>query len=159
LSTKTEVVWICDFCSTEDPDAVVTTHTLVIDGEVVEAEACVKCWGRYRGALVTFVATGRKIKATRSAKKIATAPKVDAVPFPGLSWRFSSHALLRMGQRKLDPVQVALAAEKPQTIHPGKDNHSAVHIRGKLKVTIDTDRRVIITCANRNEVDEEVAAS
>lgn len=128
-----------------DGEDMVETHRLNIDGKAVEAEACLTCWQKVVENIAVFSVVGRPVTPTRKVKK------ADIVPFPGESWKFTSHALIRLGERHLDPSQAAFAAEKPQVSRPGRNPGTLIHTTGPIKVAIDPTRRLILTVAKRAE--------
>lgn len=141
VATRTIVTFVCDLCESDD---MVETHTLNVDGKAVEADACLPCWQKVLENLAVFSVVGRPI--TRAKVR-----KADVVPFPGESWKFTSHALIRLGERHLNPTQAALAAEKPDVSRPGREPGTLVHTTGPIKVAIDPTRRLILTVARRSE--------
>lgn len=147
MATREIIVLSCDCCDSED---MVDTHTMTIDGQSVEAEVCAKCWERLMGAFAGIAKNGRRIKPAR-------VKKADVLPFPGEAWKFSAHALVRMGERHLDPSKVAEAAEDPTTTHPGLTKGLEVRIRGNIKVVVQPKSRTIITAGGRDEEIENVA--
>lgn len=153
------VVLICDMCGDEDGTdtlrglVTVHTHSMVLDGHAVEAEACERCWEKYLAAFVTFRQIGRKPKKVK-AKEDA----IEVVPFPGTRWHFTYHALLRMGERRLNPLDVIQAAEKPKIVHAGRTPDSEIRILGNLKVTIQPEKRRVITAGYREAEDKEATA-
>lgn len=147
MATREIVTLECDLCGGDD---MVQTHTLVVDGSAVECEACLTCWQAIMNYLVPFSKAGRKPTPTKIRKK-------DVVPFPGLAWAFSSHALIRLGERHLDPTHAVKAAEDPELSHPGLQPFTEVRIRDEVKVVIDPRKRLVLTVSKRGEEVESVA--
>lgn len=150
MASKKIVTLVCDICQSDD---MVETHILTVDGVTKEAEACWACWNRALTPLLPFSKVGRDVQPPKPVK----VKKADIVPFPGQSWKFTSHALIRLGERHLDPTQAAFAAEKPEINHPGRTPDTEVHVRGPIKVVIQPAKRLILTAARRDEIDDEVA--
>ena len=63
MATVETVVLECDICHTEGHT--VETHTVVLDGEAVELEACEKDWVRARTTLGPLLDAGRRIRRRR----------------------------------------------------------------------------------------------
>src|SRR4051794_948495 len=109
------VTWICDLCGGTNN---VSTHTVVVDNHAVEFEADPKCWQAILTSIAKVDKVGRQPGKAFSERK----PRQrKPVPFPGQSWEFTFHALERMGQRKLNPVEVVAVAENPEVTAPGND--------------------------------------
>lgn len=141
MVTKTIITYVCDLCEGDD---MVETHLVNVDGKAVEAEACLTCWQKVLENLAVFSVAGRPITPVK-------VKKADVVAFPGESWKFTSHALIRLGERHLDPSQAAFAAEKPEVSRPGRDPETFIHTTGPIKVAIKPKKRLILTVARRNE--------
>jgi hypothetical protein len=148
VAVRKIIVDVCDLCGGDD---MVETHCMTIDGTSVEAEACVPCWQKVIENLAVFSRVGR-----RPQPKKVTARK-EIVAFPGESWRFTSHALIRLGERHISPCEAALAAEEPEIAHPGRDGRSEVRIKDKVKVVIDVRKRLVLTVSRREEATVNVA--
>lgn len=141
MASRTIISYVCDMC---DGDDMVETHVLNIDGKAVEADACLTCWQKVLENLAVFSVAGRPVTPVK-------VKKADIVPFPGESWKFTSHALIRLGERHLNPTQAAFAAEKPEVSRPGREPGTLIHTTGPIKVAIDPTRRLILTAAKRSE--------
>src|SRR5262245_39463354 len=101
MSSRHEVVLICDLCEAESSTAnVVATHRIGVDGVEVEAESCEACWARTLETIAVLGTRGRPIPA--KTQRLRGVSK----PWPGTTWRFTSHALIRCGERNLDPVEI-----------------------------------------------------
>ena len=146
MGNRQVVVDVCDRCGRAAPLAVVSTHRLALDGHTVEFEACERCWSDTLGTLAWIGKAGRKVP--RPYRKVA--PIADAVPWPGTPWVFTSHALIRLGERKLSPLDVIGAAENPEHTYPGEIPESEVRVRGRIKAVVSTERHIIITAANKD---------
>lgn len=145
MATVEIKVLVCDLCGKEDDREAteVCTHTLTVDNHATEFETCGPCWQGILGSV------SRVDKVGRTPKRRKTKAKVH--PFPGESWRFSSHALVRMGERHLSPADVVVAAEEPEQRRPGKEADLEVRIRDDIKVVVNPDRREILTASRRDE--------
>lgn len=148
MASKRIVTLVCDVCGTDD---MVETHTISVDLTTVEGEACLTCWQSILEKFAVFA------KAGRQPKPIKVSKRSEIVDFPGESWRFTAHSLVRMGERRLNPHAVAMAADQPEITHAGRDADSEVRIRGKIKVVVSPRRRVILTAGRREEATENVA--
>lgn len=140
---------VCDVCGVDelaDPAAGISTHRIGFDGVTLEAEVCKRDTDDLLVAFARFASHARKVpNRTRIA---------DAVAYPGTAWKFSSHALERLGSRKMDPLLVLAAADDPQVTRPGRASDLEVRQRGKVKAVVAPERGVIVTVAH---VDEEEA--
>lgn len=155
------VTLICDLCQTERDNAGVELHRLGFDGGTVALDACRKCWGDVRHALSPVVAVGRAVKvepvkATRARRvklaEIATAEQGG--------WTFTAHALTRLGERKLDALDVIRTAQNPAHTYPSESLPEAtVHERDGLKVVVVAERKTIITAVRRADVDDATRAA
>ena len=96
-------------------------------------------------------------KAGRRPTPMKVSGKKNVVTFPGEAWTFSSHALIRLGERHLDPSAAAAVAENPATVYPGLNPGTEVRVGGGIKVVILPAKRLILTVASRNEEVENVA--
>ena len=144
---KKIVVLECDLCGAEGEG--VETHRIHIDAIARLAEVCARCWEGIVASFAVFATAGR-------APEIKTQKAGKALEWPGTPWRFSSHALLRMGQRKVTPQDVLRALDNPEIKRPGKASDQEIWQRGQTKVVVVPDRQVIITVANGSEDDEEL---
>lgn len=145
----TRVELVCGFCGKgQDGGAIVETHELAVDQTAYEEEVCDPCWDKLLIHFAPFATTGRKVK--RKARK---APKTsrDAVAFPGTPWRFSSHAMTRLGQRKIDPVELLKMIESPTVTRPGNSDDVEIRENDRLKAVVAPERFVIVTAAYHDE--------
>lgn len=145
MTTRKVVVLVCDLCGGE---LLVETHRLSIDAHAVELEACDRCWTGVVTKLGPVAAASRPAiveKSRRVSRK--------AVAMPGTSWRFTSHALVRMGERHLDPTEVAQVADNPEIERPGREEGCLVRVAGPIKVVVDLESRAIITASRRAELE------
>lgn len=151
MATKETIVFVCDGCGTESADSMeVQTRQIIVDGRGAEAEVCVPCWTGILGAFALFVKSGRllplRTPGLRAAKSI-----------PGTAWRFTSHALIRCGERNLDPVEIVEAIEDPTIIRPGRASDQEIRERGTLKAVVVPSRGVVVTVARKGESDEALS--
>lgn len=137
------IVLVCDLCERGEPEVVVETHRVVVDSIARDAEACVECWQGVVEAFVPFAAAGRQpAKVTKTTK---------AFDWPGSSWKFSSHAMQRMGERKVSPEEVLRVVGDPEIRLPGKASDQEVWTRNGTKVVVVPERQVVVTVARRDE--------
>jgi len=140
---------VCDVCGADelgDPAAGIATHRIAFDGVGIEGDVCKVCTDDLLVGFAKFAQHGRKVQTrTRVA---------DAVAFPGTAWKFSSHALQRLGERRLDPLLVLAAADEPAVTRPGRNLDLEVSTRGKVKAVVAPDRGIIVTVALTDEDDE-----
>lgn len=146
------VVLACDWCDRSEGEVLVETHTVAVDGRPVEVEACEVDWQSVLEAFAVVAVKGRRVKEERKVKR-PRPPKVESSPFPGTDWRFTNHALIRMGQRRINPIDVIAAADSPAFTHEGEEGDGVmVHQdRNGLRVVLDPTRRAILTAAVRDE--------
>lgn len=147
MATMRVVVLECDICKGTD---LVGTHMISVDGKTVEAEACEPCWQKVVTCLIPFSKAGR----VPQPKKVSA--KKDIMPFPGQAWRFTAHALVRLGERHIDPVEAAKAADQPERTEVRADS-AEVRIRKNVKVIVDVRKGLIVTASKRDELVDNVA--
>lgn len=142
--SKREVIdLVCDVCGKDQNQTVVATRRVVVDGTAVEAEVCDSDWAEVLAAFAVFAKAGRPLKTkTRTP---------GAKEYPGTEWRFSSHALIRLGERKIDPLKAVACAERPDLTRPGNAADLEIRQKGRLKVVVAPERAVIITVAHHDE--------
>lgn len=147
------VILVCDMCqrdATEDIE--VQTRRVMVDRVGAEAEVCDPCWQGVLAAFAPFATQGRRLPTRtqnlRSAKSV-----------PGSTWKFSSHALIRCGERNLDPAEVIAAIEDPTMTRPGRASDQEIRERGYLKAVVVPDRGIVVTVARKGESDGELPAA
>lgn len=138
---KTIVTLVCDLCDSEEA---VETHRLTVDTTARDAEVCERCWVGILSALALFHQVGREPEA----KQTRTGPVVS---WPETAWRFSSHALVRMGERNVKPEEVIRTIERPEVTRPGKASDQEIWQRNGTKVVVVPERRVVVTVAHTDE--------
>lgn len=148
MSSRTTVVLVCDLCGSED---LVSTHRVSLDGVTVEAEVCDQDWQRMAELLAPLGQAGRRPELVKVSQRR------NVVSFPGEPWDFTSHSLIRMGERKVSPGEAVAAAEDPTITHPGDDPSLEVRVRGSVKAVVNVKRRLIVTVSRRDEEVEGVA--
>lgn len=148
MASRRVVTLVCDQCGGETDD--VLTHRVTVDGQTVDAEMCAKCWGKLLTAFGGFVHAGREVRKARIAR---------TVEFPGVEWKFTHHALQRMGERKLNPKRVVQVIEDPEITRPGTAANLEVCTAYGVKVVIDRDRASVVTVAHIGEDDDELAST
>jgi hypothetical protein len=139
------VILVCDLCEgTEDDVEGVETRLLHIDRADIEAEVCTACWARAVRALMPLIKVGR----TPKAKPRRLVVQGGTTAWPDTDWTFSAHALMRIGERHLDPQAVIDAVEHHEVSRPSaKLPEAYVREGGGLKVVVIPDRKVIITAS------------
>lgn len=154
MASRTVVTLECDLCHRDETETDgVETHRVTVDGNAVEAEACLECWARAIACLDWFARAGR----APEPKRLRIVSR-DPVPWPGEAWQFTSHALVRIGERFLNPVDVIRVADHPATTYPGVKEGLLVCVgKGGLKVVVNPSRRTIVTASSREEEVEDVA--
>lgn len=149
MVSQTVVVLTCDLC---DADDLVDTHNMVVDGQPIEFEACDKCWGKTLETLAILAKVGRK-----PSKLTKVSSKKDVMEIPGANWKFSAHALERMGSRHVQPKAACLAADDPEITRGARDPKCQIRVRNNIKVVVNEEKRLILTVAHEHEADEAVA--
>lgn len=143
---RREVVLVCDLCESED---LVQTHRIIVDGQARDAEACDPCWSRTLVAFAAWATQGRTPSRKKSVAK-------DVVAWPDTEWKFTSHAMQRMGERKVKPRDVIRCVDMPDVCRPGKASDQEIWTRGTTKVVVVPERMVILTVAKTDEEDATV---
>lgn len=147
MSERRVVVFVCDLCEQEANDKLeVQTRQVIVSGQGVEAEVCDPCWATFLGTFSTFAVKGRALPARTPGLR-------SAKSFPGSTWRWTSHALIRCGERGLDPAEVVAAIEDASIVRPGRASDQEIRERGYLKAVVVPDRGVIVTVARKGEDD------
>jgi hypothetical protein len=151
MAVKEVIVNVCDVCDHAEPDVVVSAHRVVVDKTGVDIDTCDECWADVTPNLATIQKAGRRITAK--------VPKVtrEVVEWPGSRWRFSAHALQRLGERHIDPLDAANVADDPAQTWPGIKPGLEVRSRGGVKVVVNPKSFTIATVSNRDEAEEAVA--
>ena len=118
----------------------VETHRVNVDGTARDAEACDTCWSKTLALFATWAIAGREPTIKRS--KVT-----DLVEWPDTPWRFTSHAILRMGERFVKPHDVLKVIAMPEIKRPGEAADEEIWQRGNTKIVVIPDRQVIKTVA------------
>jgi hypothetical protein len=149
MSERREIVLVCDLCERDRTDGVdVETRVVVVNGMGTEAEVCDECWAGVLAAFSVFATKGRTLPTKT--------PKLRGIKsYPGTTWRFTSHALIRCGERNVDPLEVVKAIEDPTLVRPGRATDQEIRERGYLKAVVVPDRGIVVTVARRGEDDAE----
>jgi len=135
---------VCDVCGKDESEvAGVATRTVSVDGVGVEGEVCDQDFETLARALSPFVTRGRPIPQKTRLRSLKSVP--------GTSWRFTSHALIRCGERDLDPLQIVQVIDDPTLIRPGKASDQEIRERNGIKAVVVPDRGVIVTVARKGE--------
>lgn len=147
MTSRKVIELICDVCGRGE-GADVETRRVGVDGVTVEAEVCATDWAGLMESFVVFARHGRKVP---------TKTKVTgAVPFPGTSWKFSAHALKRLGERKIDPTEIVRVIDNPGLTRPGNATDLEIRESRTLKAVVAPERGIIITVARHDESDGEM---
>jgi len=151
MAAKETIVWVCDVCGAESPDSMeIQTRQIIVDGRGAEAEACETCWAGILGAFALFAKSARLLP-------LRTPKLRGAKSIPGSAWRFTSHALIRCGERGLDPVEIVAAIEAPTIVRPGRASDQEIRERGSVKAVVVPDRGVVVTVARKGEEDDALS--
>lgn len=143
MAQRRHVILVCDLCESQD---LVETHRISIDGHVLDAEACDTCWNRMLAAFGTWAVVGQMPKKKRASIK-------GAVSWPDTPWRFTAHALERMGKRKVSPSDILRVIDLPDIRRPGEAADEEVWTRGRTKVVVVPNSQVVLTVAYTDESD------
>jgi len=147
MAQRKEIILVCDLCGVEGFG--VETHRVAVDAIARVAEACEKCWAGILAGVALFSKAGREpeVKATRAGK---------ALDWPDTPWKFSSHALLRMGERHVTPTAVLRVIADPELKRPGKASDQEIWQKGSTKIVVVPERQVIVTVANGEQEDDDL---
>jgi hypothetical protein len=151
MAARETIIYVCDLCGKESPDtSEVETRQIIVGGRGAEAEVCVPCWTGVVGAFAEFAKSARllplRTPGIRAAKSI-----------PGSAWRFTSHALIRCGERNLDPLEIVAAIDDPTIVRPGRASDQEIRERGSIKAVVVPDRGVVVTVARKGEADDALS--
>lgn len=151
MSRRERVVLVCDVCEKdEDQTEGIATRRVHVDRIDVEAEVCMSCWGGLVKSLLPLSRVGRKPQQQPQRRRQLVV-KGGAMSWPDSDWQLTSHAVMRIGERHLDPARVIEVAEHPDVSRPSRDLHEAyVHESSDIKVVVIPHRKVIVTAAARN---------
>lgn len=152
MASRKVVELVCDVCNRSDAEGgvEVLTRVVAIDGTQVEAEICGEDWAGLMEAFAVFAIHGRKVPVKTRV--------VGAKQIPGSDWRWSAHALIRLGQRKIDPMEVVKMLAAPQVTRPGNASDLTICEGKGLKAVVAFDRGIVITVARHSESDGEMVA-
>lgn len=137
MASRRVVTLICDLCGGDD---MVETHRITVDGTSRDAEACDTCWSKIMGSFAGFASQGREPEKRRYKKQ-------DVLEWPNTPWKFTNHAMLRMGERRVSPAAVLRVIKEQEIRRPGKHDGEEIWQRGNIKVVVDPARQVITTVA------------
>ena len=70
---------------------------------------------------------------------------------PGTTWRFTSHALIRCGERNLDPLEIVRVLDDPTLTRPGKASDQEIRERNGVKAVCVPERGIVLTVARKGE--------
>jgi hypothetical protein len=144
MASRQTVIFVCDLCgkdSAESPN--VETHRIGLDGVEVEAEACESCWEGVVAAVAVLGRAGRQVPARTRIRNVK--------PWPGSTWRFTSHALIRCGERHLDPLEIVRVLDDPSITRPGKASDQEIRERNGVKAVCIPERGIVLTVARKGE--------
>ncbi len=147
MAERRTVVLVCDLCESEQNDSVdVQTRTVIVDGQGAQAEVCDPCWETFLASVAFFATRGRALPPRT--------PRLRGVKsFPGSTWRFSAHALIRCGERNMDPGEIVAAIDDPTIVRPGRASDQEIRERGSIKAVVVPERGIVVTVARKGEDD------
>jgi hypothetical protein len=137
MAQRRVVTLVCDLCGAED---IVETHRITVDGTSRDAEACDTCWSNIMAAFAGFAATGREPEKKRYKKD-------ELLEWPDTPWKFTNHAMLRMGERRVSPAAVLRVIKEQEIRRPGKHDGEEIWQRGSVKIVVDPTRQIVTTVA------------
>lgn len=149
MATREVVTLVCDRCGKSEDEAKIETHTVYVDGVGMEAEVCNPCWGVALRALYKIEGRAPTVKKVTQRKNI--------VEWPGEEWRFTNHALVRMGERHVSPADVIEVVENATNTRPAREPGLEVRSRYEVKAVVNVEKRIVLTVAKRDEEEERVA--
>src|SRR6187402_1534480 len=124
MSSRQEVILICDVCDDGEGSEFATdveTRRIGVEGVEVEAEICARHWEDLLSGFAVFATKGRPVPARTRLRGVKA--------YPGTTWRFTSHALIRCGERDLDPVEIVSVLDDPTMTRPGKASDQEIRER------------------------------
>lgn len=136
MAQRRTVVLVCDLCGSEGD--MVETHRIVIDGTARDAEACESCWSRTIALFATWATAGR-------APSLKKSKLTELHSWPDTEWRFTSHAMQRMGERHVKPLDVLKVIAQPEIKRPGDAADEEIWQRGNTKIVVVPARQAIKT--------------
>lgn len=150
MSTREVRYLVCDVCDRDerDLDVKVKTHRIAVDAVVLEGELCEDDLTKILVAFDGFSAHARRVPERTRV--------VGAKPFPGTEWRFSSHALKRLGERRIDPTEIIAVIDNPSVTRPGNASDLEIRERGRLKAVVAPERAIVVTVAKTDERDGDM---
>jgi hypothetical protein len=77
--------------------------------------------------------------------------EADLLQWPDTPWRFTSHAILRMGERKVRPADVLRVLSYQDVRRPGHLDGEEIWTRDDVKVVVNPDRQIVKTVAKLNQ--------
>lgn len=151
MATITRVALHCEWCDTTD---MVETYSITVNGQKYEFEACPADYAeRIVVPFGVIAKAGRRVTPEVAAQPTGRYTKRTKVsPMPGTDWRFTAHALIRMGERRLSPMDVIAVAENPEVTHTSEHDDTLFNYQaGNIRLTVDPGRKAIITAALRDD--------
>lgn len=80
MATRKFVLMVCDLCGKDENETQgIETHSVTVDGQGVEAEACLDCWGKAVESFVVFAKAGRPAKGTGAVPGKKRRRRLEAV--------------------------------------------------------------------------------
>jgi hypothetical protein len=150
MTQRQVITLVCDLCGHDEHETDgVETRRITVELDTAEAEVCSSCWTTTLAHFAFFATHGRTVP--RTVRK-------PAKPWPGTTWRFTAHALVRIGERKLDPLEILPVLDDPTTVRPGRTSDSVIHERGPYKAVVIPERGVVITVAHKGESVDDLHA-
>lgn len=151
MASSREIILVCDSCETEDRSAMVETHRVTVDGQTREAEMCAGCWQTLMAVFLPFASGGR----TPEKRKVK---KSDLVEWPDTPWKFTHHAMKRLGERKISPRRVLKVIAQPELTRPGKFDGDQIWVRDGIQVVVNPDTMHIFTASHCSSDYDELQA-
>lgn len=164
MTSRAVVLLVCDRCGTSNAEDEVETHQIA----GLEGEACKRCWKDiYTESLEAWLDATRTLVEREPAKRryqrrqslssVELANQVngqDVTQWPDTPWRFTSHALLRMGERHIMMEDLLPILKSPAATRPGdKQDGIEVWWTGDVKVVVNPEQRAVLTVAHMETTD------
>lgn len=150
MTTRKVTTLHCEWCDTSD---MTETYSITVNGQKYEFEACPKDYLRHVAEPFAVIArVGRKVTPETVSPDEKYSRRSKTAHMPGTDWRFTPHALIRMGERRIDPTDVIAVADNPQTTFTSETNDDLFVYTGEknIRLTVDPSRKVIVTAALRD---------
>lgn len=101
----------------------------------------------------SVAATGAQVVAGLGAKTL-----LSPIPHDHKDWYFTQHALDRMAERDVDPIDILWACSKPKLSYSGREPGLMVHeLENGTKAVVNPSTKTIITVAIKDDADDRKA--